>query len=67
MCFFKEELARGLRGSGHLAMIVARGGTLSELTERGCCVSFFELGLVIRLSPCCRVFFVLRCSHFVAP
>ena len=38
-------------------MIVTRGGALSELTERGCSVSCFEPGLVIRLSPWSSAFF----------
>ena len=49
--FFKGSCSWAIWGLRHLAMIVARGVALSELTEQRCSVSCFEPGLVIRLSP----------------
>ncbi len=56
-CFSKGSGFCVIWGLRHLAMIVARGVALSELTEQRCSVSCFELGLVIRLSPWSSAFF----------
>ena len=48
---FQQNGFWSIGGLGHFAMIVKRGGTLSELMEQGCLVSSFEPGSVIRLSP----------------
>jgi hypothetical protein len=64
--FLERSGSRAIGGSGHLALMVPRGGVMSEMSEPRCLVHTLNAGLMNPHSPWLWAYFLLLDSRFVA-